>query len=245
MIVPVVTAALAGLLALAAYAGPIPLAAAVLAVQGAFLGSWHRYVGAPGAAGGVAVGGLTALGCLAVVGVRSGDLPLVPLAPVVGLAVVLALLHQLCRRHPRDRVVASLSATVSGATVAGLGALLLPSAATVRGAAFLATALAGAVAGALVLALPGSRPGLGPRGLLAVLGGGLAGAAVAVLGETIGAAPGALAGAVAAVGSTVAGMPSRGAVLNRLDVVRLPVAGSLPVLLAGTTAYVLAALVTD
>lgn len=246
------TAALCGLVVLAAYAGPLPLAAATLVAQGLFLGSWHRYVGAPGAAGGVAVGAATALGALAAGAAQPRGLT--PVAAILGVALGAALLHQLCRRPPRERVVASLTATATGAVLVGLGALLLPAAQTRVGAALLAAALAGVAFAALALAglpallarrKPGrARAGYGTTAIIGVLAGALAGAAAAGLGGTVDPLLGVLAGAVGAVGAVVAAVPVERPVLSRPDVVRLPVAGALPVLLAGPTAYVLATFVT-
>ena len=125
MLMPAVTAALAGLVVLGAALGTAPLCVAIVAVTGIFLGSWHGYVGAPGARGGAAVAAVVAAASLALLlatpALADPPRPLTPVAPVLGVGLALAFVHQLMRPHPRERVVASLTATVAAMVVACLG----------------------------------------------------------------------------------------------------------------------------
>ncbi len=253
MLVPAVTAALAGLLAAGAVWGTAPLCVALVVVTGAFLGYWRDCVGVPGARGGAVVAALAASASLALLvaspAMAAPPRPLTPVAPVLGVALAVAFIHQLMREHPRDHVVASLTATTAATVLAVLGTLALPAQKGPGGTLLFGAALAGAVAAVLILASPWARRG-GPVPALLAVCAVLLGAAVglcveavalgsvAAQGPTVEAAAGALAGggtAVAAVvGAAVAGPHPAAAP-------RLAAAGAMPVLSAGPFAYVIGA----
>ena len=169
MLLPAITTALAGLLVGGAVWGTAPLCIALVLVTGTFLGSWHDCLGVPGARGGAAVAALAASVSLALLLVvptmADPPLPLTPVAPVLGVSLALAFIHQLMRDHPRDQVVASLTATTAATVLAALGTLAVPARSGPGGTRLLAAALAGAIAAALVL---GSRRPAIARGVRAV-----------------------------------------------------------------------------
>ena len=163
------TAALAGLVVAGATLGTGPLCIALVVVTGLFLNSWSDFVGVPGARGGAVVAALAASASLALLvavpTMADPPPPLTPVAPVLGVSLALAFIHQLMRDHPRDRVVASLTATTAATVVAALGTLAVPARGGPGGTRLLAAALAGAVATALVLS---SRRPATARGVRAV-----------------------------------------------------------------------------
>ena len=263
------TAALSGLVVAGAVWGTAPLCIALVVVTGSFLRTWPDLVGIPGARGGTVLAALAASASLALLiavpTMADPPRPLTPVAPVLGVALALAFIHQLVRDHPRDRVVASLTATTAAMVLAVLGTLALPAQSGPGGARLLAAGLAGAVGGVVVLASPlGSAVGAARAApvvpvvpivptIPAVLVGAAVGLSVeaAALGSnsvvtpTLELAAGALAGggtavaAVAAMAAVAAGAvagPHHGA--SR----RLAAAGALPVLSAGPFAYVIGVL---
>ena len=85
------------------------LLVAVLLMQGLLIARWHPSLAVPGAAGGVVVAGVAAVAADVLVLRGDGDRPLSAVPAVLALAVLAALVHQLARRHGRERVIASLS----------------------------------------------------------------------------------------------------------------------------------------
>lgn len=109
----VLTALGAATVALAGYLSQDVLTGVVLALGLIFAAGWPRLLSLPTARGGSLVIALTALAAVVVVRLTAlGDL-----APVMGLAVVAAFVHQMLRRDGRPRLVESVAGVVSGTVV--------------------------------------------------------------------------------------------------------------------------------
>lgn len=116
MTVPLAVAPGLGLavaLALGAAAGSWVLALAVMLAQALVVTTWHRVLEVPGATGGAVVAGVAALAADGLVLDAEGDRPLAALPAVLALSFVAGLVHQIVRRDGRERLNASLSATVA------------------------------------------------------------------------------------------------------------------------------------
>lgn len=227
------TAAMAVALALGAYVGSAVLLLAVVVTQAAVIYGWHRGLDVPGSVGGTVLAAAAALSADLVLVTRDDARPLVPVAGVLGLAVLGGFVHQLARRDGRVRLTASLTATLSLVVLVVLGALYLAALDT-RGEAALVAVVALGVLGAR-LADSAPLPAL-HRAVCAVLAGGVVGALGGLLTD-VGTGPGLLLGLVAAITATAAL-----AVLRDATRSALPSAG-LPLVAAAPVAYVLGRLV--
>lgn len=140
-------ALVAGVLAVAAWAGTSPLLLAVLALQVALVLALLSVLDAPAAGGAavVAVGAAVAADTLVLVDDGAVD----RVAGVLGLSLVAALLHQLVRRG-RSRVTESLADTVLAAVVGAAAACLLALAVLDDGREVLLLALPAAAAALLL-----------------------------------------------------------------------------------------------
>jgi hypothetical protein len=145
----VVALALAAALVLGAAAGAAVLVLAVLLVQGLVVATWHRALDVPGALGGALVAGAACVGADVLVLAEEGERPLAAVPPVLALAVLGALAHQVLRRDRRPRLNASMSATVTVAAFGGLTCAFLAVEDSEGGAPLVAVA---AVAAGLVAA---------------------------------------------------------------------------------------------
>jgi hypothetical protein len=225
------TAALGGAVALSAYAGIPVLVLAVALVQAFVAYGWNRTLVVPGSTGALVIAAAAALGSDLLLLRHDESRPLAPLSGVLGLTVVAAFVHQVVRRPHRDRVTASLSATVTLAVAVVLAALYLPAYRDTSGAAALVAAVAlAAAAGALMGGLPAPAWASVPLGLAAGAGvGWLIGGATHV-----GSGDGGLLGLAAAVLAEVAlALVRRAAGHDRLS------AAALPIAFAGPAAYIL------
>lgn len=197
------TCVVAGVLGLAALAGPLVLAAGVFAAQLVLVWAWVRPVEPPVRP--VATG-LAAACCLAadVVAVVVDGPPFAPIAGVLGVTFVVGLLTQLLRRHGRPGATIALAASVSAAVLATGAVALVALRDAGPGTGPVATALAAAalpvLAGALAavvstaaVAVAGALVVAAAVGVLATAGPGLD---AALFGLGVGAA--ALVGAGAA-----------------------------------------------
>jgi hypothetical protein len=223
------TIALAGAIAVAAYAGDVFLVLIVLGVQGLLLSGWYRVLDVPGAIGGMVLAGATAVAADVLLLVRDEVRPLKPVVGVLGLAMLGALVHQLTRRPDRTRVTASLTATCTQVVLVALGSLYLAANETRGGAALVsAVALAAAAAAAAEL-LPFAS---GFRVAIGVVGGAVVGA---VVGATTHLAIGSA--LLAGVSASVVAVAATGFV-RRAGRPDLPVAAALPLLVAAPVSYV-------
>jgi hypothetical protein len=150
------TLALAGALALTAYAGEAALTLGVLVVQGLLVWSWYDALDVPGRTGGWIVAGTAAVAADVLLLVRDDTRALTPVAGVLALAMIGAMVHQLARRGGRNRLTESFAATMSLVAAATLGALFVALEQTRGGPALVAlVALSAAVAaGASMVPLP-------------------------------------------------------------------------------------------
>lgn len=182
----VLSALLAGALALGAQLGPVALLVAVALVQAVLIPSWVLGAGLPGRIGGLILGALAAAGADAAT-MHWHDSGYSPVLGVLGVAIPLMFVHQLTRGVVRTRVVESMAGiTVLVIAVASLSGLLVlrrqGSGATIT------LALCGAIGVGLVVnhltdsVLPAPRfdPAL-DRGLPGVVAGVLAGALIGLL----------------------------------------------------------------
>lgn len=229
-----VALALGAALVLGAVTEPAVLLAAVVLAQGLVVAGWHRSLAVPGARGGLVVAAVAALASDGLVLADAGDRPLSAVPGVLALAVLAGLVHQLARRDGRDRLNASLTATVSLAALATLGSIFLAVQDAEGGVALVGAA---AVPAALVVAGRVARQGLRGPGWadLAVMTAATAGAASAVvaLGGLSPVPALAVAGTSAVVALAAAVLASRSAAPD------IGVGAALPVVLAGPVAYVL------
>ncbi len=150
------TLALAGALALAAYAAEGPLVLAVLVVQGLVVWSWYDALDVPGRIGGSVLAGAAAVAADVLLLVRDDTRALTPVTAVLAVAMIGAIVHQLARRGGRERLTESLTATMTLVVLATLGALFIASQQTLGGPALvsLAALSAAVAAGASLLPLP-------------------------------------------------------------------------------------------
>ncbi len=250
------SAAFAGLLATAAYVHPWAFAAVLVFGQAVLAGGWFRLTGVPGAQEGTGIALGAALLADAVVLGRGGEETLEPVVAVLGLVVVAALFQQVMRRDDQGRVLASMTATASGAAVTVLPAGYLATwsvaggldaangaglgfgggaagGATEAASAVIALVLAGAAVAGLVRLVPAP---VSVQVTLALAGAGVAGAVLGAATATESVAGGVLAlagGAAALVGRMVTeyGDPSGRA--SRSAGIMLPLA------LGGPAAYLL------
>jgi hypothetical protein len=146
------TLALSGALGLAAYAGETLVALAVLVVQGLLVWGWHDALDVPGRIGGMILAGAAAVTADVLLLVRDDTRALTPVAGVVAVAMLGAMVHQLARGPGRERLTESLTATMTLVAVATLGALFVAAQQTLGGPALVTlAALSAAVAAAASL----------------------------------------------------------------------------------------------
>ena len=214
------------------------LFAALVVTQAVVVATWHRCLGVPGAAGGAAVAGAAAIAAdiLALDGARDRPLPGVP--AVLALAVLAALVHQLARRDGRDRLTASLTATVSLAALAALGSAYVAALDVEHGPGLVSAAATAAV---LVVAGVAARHRLGGSHrhdiMVVTVAGGVAALVVVVL-DALEVVPAvAVAGVSALVAWVTTVLVARSAGPGSREGTALGAA--LPVLVVGPWAYVL------
>ncbi len=198
------TIVLCALIALSAYADGYLLAGAV-AVTGLCLAlMWHPLLGLAHPRVPTLLLAAAGLATVAVVQLTTTDPFLRHVPSVVAAALVLAFLHQLARRPPRDQLTESVAATVGGVAILVAGAGLLPLTRTLDGRAVLAVGLAAVGAGALGDLLVGRGSMHAWQLPISMLLGGWAAIAVAVVAEAPSIAHAALLGfLVAAVSHAV------------------------------------------
>jgi hypothetical protein len=236
--------ACAGLLAVAAYAGPVPLALAVAFVQVILVVGWFAVLDVPGGRGGTVVALLSALAADALLltqTLRGDDVDLLPVAATLGMAFLAAFVHQIARRGGRPDVVASITATLTIATIAVLASLLLPAAGDDGSPAVVVAVVAGA---ALVAVTAVLRPLSWITAAAALVGAAVVGAGVGVTSDAVGLGAGAALATAAALLAVLGSTVARYATVDVADapvepVLRLAVPALLPVLLAAPVAYVL------
>ena len=158
---------LAGLVALAATAGPNVLAAALVVTVVVVASGWPGLLSLPTQRGSTTIIALCGAVAVAVATLTENE-PLLRWLPVVlAISVIVAFWHQLLRRDMRPRLVESVTGVVSGVVVVELAAGW---AAALRSNAGLDVVLVGAAAvgvAAVATALPWPQRLTGPMALLA------------------------------------------------------------------------------
>lgn len=230
----VLTAALAALVAVAAFVGEVPLVVVVGVLTLALAAGWPALLGLPSPVGSAVVVALGGAGAVMTVTATAGQ-PLLRHVPVVaGMAVLGAFVHELARRDGRLRLVESITGTVTGLLVVISAAGWVAAGRTPGGMSLVVTAAASLAVAAVVSAvhLAGWSGALVTTGAAVV-----AGAGVGAVMPDVGVVPGAVLGLatgvlVAALHVLLDGVRS----LER----RLAALGAviLPVLVAGVLAYV-------
>ncbi|NCT91290.1 hypothetical protein GXB85_10045 [Cellulomonas sp. APG4] len=114
----VITAALATLVAAAAYFGDLPLVAAGVVLTLLLAGGWAVLLGLPSPLGSAVVIALAGAGGVLAVAATRGDPLLRDLPVVLALGVLLAFVNELARQDGRLRLVESVTGTVTGVLVA-------------------------------------------------------------------------------------------------------------------------------
>ncbi|MDP9395350.1 MAG: hypothetical protein M3Q27_14340, partial [Actinomycetota bacterium] len=150
--------ALAALVGLGAHAGPAVCAFAVALVQTVLVVGAPRALDVPGRGGLVTVGLLGAYAADAAVLGVSGQFVLGPLAAVLAAVFLASLVAQLARRDDRERLVDTLTGTVTVAAVAVTGALYVAALRGLDGAGVVAASAAGVALSVPAWVLPVPRP---------------------------------------------------------------------------------------
>lgn len=173
------TAAAAGLLAVAARAGHYPFALAVLFLQVGLAVGWFRLAPVPSPRGSLALTLAAAVAADALLLAQGRAITVGPLAVVLAFAFIGAIIHELARRGDRHYLTASLAATITGCALVVLAATALAERAAPGGESVVVTSAAAVAAGSIIAAPPfpplikvlaGAVAGLAAGG---VVGGGL------------------------------------------------------------------------
>ena len=199
---PVLSAGVGLVLMAGAAVGPAYLWVGVGLAQLLLVASWHRALGATSAKAGMAIGGLLIVAADVAVAIDDGVVSYGPIAVVLGVGYLAAVLQQLARRDERADLTLSLAATVSVATIGALGAGWAINTRLMHGdpvTLVAVTAVTAAAVGRLAPSLNGSI--LGP-----LLAGSAAGAFVGGSVGHVSAALGACVGVAVAVPSALAGV---------------------------------------
>jgi hypothetical protein len=150
----VVTACLAAGIAVAAFFGPLPLAAASGALALIVAIGWPRLLDIPVHGGTRVVIAIAGLGAVGATYATHGEPALRHLPVVLALAVVLAFVAELLRRDGRPRLVESLIGTVSGIVVATSCAGWIATGRTDAGESLVVTCAVALAVASAVSALP-------------------------------------------------------------------------------------------
>lgn len=197
-LVTIAVVALAGLLTISAFAGPVLVAFAVALAAGVMAWGWSGLLGLPsprGTAFVLAVGSVAAIGTA--LATRTDPL-LVWMPAALAGSVIVAFLHQLARRDGRPRLVESIASSITAIAIVVSGACLVVMPRTVHGAwvvALAASAMAVSALTDLVGGMPRLRAWLLP---LAMLAGGVAAIAVGLMSGVVEWGPAALLGVLTA-----------------------------------------------
>jgi hypothetical protein len=182
-LVTIAVVALAGLLTITAFAGPVQVALAVALAAGVIAWGWSGLLGLPsprGTAFVLAAGSVAAIGTA----LATTDDPFLAWMPAaLAGSMIVAFLHQLARRDGRPRLVESIASTITAIAIVVSGASLVVLPRIVNGAWVVAIACC-AVAASALTDLAGASQRLRAWQLpLAMLAGGVA---ASVVGQTLG-----------------------------------------------------------
>lgn len=197
-LVTIAVIALAALLTISAFAGPLVVAVAVALPAGVMAWGWSGLLGLPSPRGTAVV---LALGSTAAIGtaLATRDDPLLRWMPAaLAGALIVAFLHQLARRDGRPRLVESIASNTTAIAIVVSGACFVVLPRTANGAWTVALA-AGAIAVSALTDLLGDLPRL--RSWLlpsAMLAGGAVAVSVSLISGVVGWGPSVLLGVLAA-----------------------------------------------
>jgi hypothetical protein len=228
------TAVVAGLVALAATAGQVPLTAAVVFVQIVIAIGWYRLAPVPSRHGSLALTLAAAAAADIALLAQGRAITVGPLAVVLGFAFVGVFVHELLRRDGRAYLTASVAATSAGFTLAVLTATLVAERAAPGGRSVVVTGMAAVAAASVLSSLPMPAPISVIVGTVAGLA---AGGAVGRTLDDLGLGRGLTMGAVAGLFAATAGYVVAAARSSRRAV--LSAAVMLPIAFAGPAMYVL------
>ncbi|MEP7035201.1 MAG: hypothetical protein ABI662_02885 [Dermatophilaceae bacterium] len=197
-LVTISVGALAALLTICAFAGPLFVAVALALAAGVMAWGWSGLLGLPsprGTAFVLSVGSVAAIGTALA---TRQDPFLVWMPAALAGAVIVAFLHQLARRDGRPRLVESIASNVTAIAIVVSGACFVVLPRTSHGAWVIAIAAAGIAVSALT-DLVGDMPRLHVWLMpLAMLAGGAIAIVIALVSGDVGWGPAALLGLLAA-----------------------------------------------
>ena len=197
-LVTIAVVALAGLMTISAFAGPVLVAVSVALAAGVMVWGWPGLLGLPsprGTALVVAFGSVAAIGTALATPV---DPYLAWMPAALAGSMIVAFLHQLARRDGRPRLVESVASTITAMAIVVSGASFVALPRTPHGAWLVALAASAMAVSALTDMVGGSqrlRAWLLP---LAMLAGGAAAIIVGVTLASVGWGPSVLIGVLAA-----------------------------------------------
>jgi hypothetical protein len=197
-LVTIAVVALAGLMTISAFAGPVLVAVSVALAAGVMVWGWPGLLGLPSPRGTAVV---LAFGSVAAIGTALAtrvDPYLAWMPAALAGSIIVAFLHQLARRDGRPRLVESVASTITAMAIVVSGASFVALPRTPHGAWLVALAASAVAVSALTDMVGGSqrlRAWLLP---LAMLAGGAVAIIVSVTTGAIGWGPAALLGVLAA-----------------------------------------------
>ena len=197
-LVTIAVIALAGLLTISAFAGPVLVAVAVALAAGVMAWGWSGLLGLPSPRGTTFVLAVGSAGAIGTALATRGDPFLGWMPAALAGSIIVAFLHQLARRDGRPRLVESIASTITAIAIVVSGASLIVLPRTPHGAWVVALAASGMAASALtdlVGGMPRLRAWLLP---LAMLAGGAVAIAVGLGFGGVAWGPAALLGVLAA-----------------------------------------------
>lgn len=169
----VAVVALAGLLTMTAFAGPLMVAFAVAFSAGIIAWGWAGLLGLPSPRGTTFVLAVGSAGAIGTALATRSDPYLAWMPAALAGSMIVAFLHQLARRDGRPRLVESVAATVTAIAVVVSGASLVSLSRTGHGAWIVAVASSAMAVSAVTDLAGGSRRLSGWLLPLAMLGGGV------------------------------------------------------------------------
>lgn len=224
----VLTAAVATLVAVAAFVGELYLAGAAVALALVIAVGWPVLLTLPSALGAGTVVALGGAGAVIAVTATRGQPLLRELPIVVALAVLLAFVNELARQDGRLRLVESVTGTVTGVLVATAAAGWVAAGRAPGGTSLVVSGAVALAVGAAVSAVPlGGWTGAAVTTVASVIGGGAVGAVMPgmdlLAGTLVGLSTGML---VAALHVLFDRLPALSRRLASLAVIMLPVSVS-------------------
>jgi hypothetical protein len=236
-LVTIAVVALAALMTISAFAGPILVAVSVALAAGVLVWGWSSMLGLPSPRGSALVLAIGSVAAIGTVFATRTDPYLAWMPAALAGALIVAFVHQLARRDGRPRLVESVASTITAIAIVVSGASFIALPRTPHGDWLVALAASAMAVSALTDMVGGSarlRAWLLP---LAMLAGGVVAIIVGVTIASIGWGPSALVGVLAAgishaIRRALAMLPAITAPRSQL------VSASSSVLIGGVVVYV-------